>query len=168
MSRRFLMSVDSDSYKSGMRQLAAGVCLVTTRTEAGARSGLTATAVCSVSADPPTLLICVNQQNGSYHAIRASGRFAVNVLAATDQDLADRFASAVSGEERFDHGQWSELFTGAPILESALASFDCVVRSIEDVGSHGVFFGEVRAVRVSSDTGPLLYSNGKYASVIPI
>lgn len=159
------MPVDSDSFKSGMRQLAASVCLVTTRNEAGVRSGLTATAVCSVSADPPTLLVCVNQQNGSYSAIRESGKFAVNVLAAKNQDLSDRFASAVSGDERFDHGQWSELVTGAPVLDSALVNFDCIVRSFVDVGSHGVFFGEVQAVRVSDETDPLLYSKGRYGTI---
>lgn len=162
------MPIDSDSFKSGMRQLASGVCLVTTRGADGARSGLTATAVCSVSADPPTLLVCVNQQNGSYRAIRESGSFAVNVLAVDDQDLSNRFASAVSGDERFKHGVWSTLNTGAPVLESALVSFDCILKSVEDVGSHGVFFGEVQAVRVPGRGDPLLYGNGQYATVAPI
>ena len=162
------MPIDSASYKSGMRQLASGVCLVTTRSADGSRSGLTATAVCSVSIDPPTLLVCVNQQNGSYRAIREAGHFAVSVLASKDQDLSNRFASAVSGDERFEHGEWSEMVTGAPVLDSALASFDCTVSSVEDVGSHGVFFGEVQAVRTRDDEGPLLYGNGHYATLVAL
>ena len=162
------MPIDTASYKSAMRQLAAGVCLVTTRGADGGRCGLTATAVCSVSVDPPTLLVCVNQQNGSYRAIRESGHFAVNVLAAKDQDLSNRFASTVAGDERFHHGVWSEMLSGAPVLDSALANFDCVLKSVEDVGSHGVFFGEVQAVRINAEDEPLLYGNGQYATLVPL
>jgi len=157
--------IDEASFKAGMRQLAAGVTLVTTQTADGARSGLTATAVCSVSAEPPILLVCINQQSGSYNAIRDAGRFAVNVLAAEDVDLSNRFASAVSGDERFEHGHWQPLKTGAPTLASALVSFDCTLLELKDMGSHGVFFGRVEAVKVREDNAdPLLYGKGAYGT----
>lgn len=157
--------IDEASFKAGMRQLAAGVTLVTTQTADGARSGLTATAVCSVSAEPPILLVCINQQNGSYNAIRDAGRFAVNVLAAADVDLSNRFASAVSGDERFEHGHWQSLKTGAPTLASALVSLDCTLLELKDMGSHGVFFGRVEAVKVRDDNAaPLLYGKGAYGT----
>lgn len=160
--------IDAASFKAGMRQLTAGVTLVTTQTADGARSGLTATAVCSVSAEPPILLVCVNQQNGSYAAIRESGRFAVNVLASDDMDLSNRFASAVTGDERFHHGQWTTLSTGAPILHSALAAFDCTLLEVKDMGSHGVFFGRIDAIQVADDsTTPLLYGRGNYGTLYP-
>lgn len=162
--------IDAVSYKAGMRQLTAGVTLATTLGTDGQRSGLTATAVCSVSAEPPILLVCVNRANGSYTAIRESGRFAINILAAEDVDLSNRFASAVSGDERFHHGDWGSLTTGAPVLASALASFDCTLLEVQDLGSHGVFFGQVEALRVRNDEGegegaPLLYGKGNYGTL---
>jgi flavin reductase (NADH)/flavin reductase len=158
--------IDATLFKAGMRQLAAGVTLVTTQTADGTRSGLTATAVCSVSAEPPILLVCVNRANGSYGAIRDTGRFAVNLLAAEDVDLSNRFASAVSGDERFHHGDWNTLTTGAPVLASALASFDCTLLEVQDLGSHGVFFGQVEALRVREDeASPLLYGKGNYGTL---
>ncbi|HEY3431347.1 MAG TPA: flavin reductase family protein [Rhodocyclaceae bacterium] len=158
--------IDAASFKAGMRQLSAGVTLVTTQTADGKRSGLTATAVSSVSAEPPILLVCINQQNGSYAAIREAGRFAVNVLAAEDIDLSNRFASAVSGDERFEHGDWSTLSTGAPVLASALTSFDCTLLEMKDMGSHGVFFGRIEAVKVRDDDAqPLLYGKGNYGTL---
>src|SRR5579872_2077682 len=116
---------DAEAFRSGMRHLAAHVCLITTSAPGGDRLGLTATAVCSVSADPPTLLCCVNRQIAPFAAIRESGIFAVNVLGVEDRELAERFASEIQGEERFDIGAWTAMSTGAPVLESALATFDC-------------------------------------------
>ena len=108
-----------------MRHLAAHVCLITTVGSNGTRSGLTATAVCSVSPDPPTLLCCVNRQIAPFAAIRESGVFAVNVLGVEDRELAERFAGVIQGEARFETGVWTTQITGAPLLESALATFDC-------------------------------------------
>lgn len=158
--------IDATSYKAGMRQLTAGVTLVTTLGADSRRSGLTATAVCSVSAEPPILLVCVNRHSGSYAAIRDAKRFAVNVLAAADVDLSNRFASATAGEERFLHGKWDQLTTGAPTLANALAVFDCELLEVKDMGSHGVFFGQVVDVRVlTDDLPPLLYGEGNYGTL---
>lgn len=160
------MAIDVETFKAGMRQLTAGVCLITTQGADGQRSGLTATAVCSVSAEPPLLLVCINQKTGTYQAIRNAGRFAVNVLAKEQVDLSNRFASAVVGDERFHHGEWGSLATGAPVLAGALASFDCVLTQVSDMGSHGVFFGEIQAVALRGDDGdPLLYGEGNYGTL---
>lgn len=160
------MAIDVESFKAGMRQLTAGVCLVTTQGTDGVRSGLTATAVCSVSAEPPLLLVCINQKTGTYEAVRNAGRFAVNVLAAEQVDLSNRFASAVTGDERFHHGEWGTLATGAPVLTDALVSFDCLLTQVSDMGSHGVFFGEVQAVALrTTAAAPLLYGDGNYGTL---
>jgi len=157
------MTTEIGAFKAGMRCLAGHVCVITTRAPDGNRSGMTATAVCSVSASPPTLLCCINRQNSSYRAIRDAGVLAVNVLAMGDRELADRFASGMSGEARFGMGLWSELHTGAPVLESALASFDCRIEQAVDVGTHGILFGGIVAVRVrETDAKPLLYAHGQY------
>jgi flavin reductase (NADH)/flavin reductase len=152
-----------------MRHLAAHVCLITTIAPDGARRGLTATAVCSVSADPPTLLCCVNRQIAPFAAIRESGIFAVNVLGVNDRELAERFAGVIQGEARFETGIWSELATGAPALESALAIFDCRLTRLEEVATHGILFGEILAVRShASKTEPLLYAHGVFGAFEPL
>ena len=164
------MSVaDAESFKSGMRHLAAHVCLITTVGPDGERRGLTATAVCSVSADPPTLLCCVNRQIAPFAAIRESGIFAVNVLGVEDRELAERFAGVIQGEERFQTGQWISLTTGAPVLESALATFDCRLTRLEEVATHGILFVEIQAVRArDSIAEALLYAHGSFGGFAPL
>lgn len=157
------MTVDIDTFRAGMRRLTAGVCLITTASTEGRLSGLTATAVCSVAADPPTLLICVNRKSSSHVAIEQAGKFAVNALALEDRALADRFASPIPAEEKFDAGLWTTLATGAPVLESALVAFDCHVSQAVSVGTHAIFFGEIEQIRVrDASSKPLLYAHGGY------
>jgi flavin reductase (NADH)/flavin reductase len=164
------MSVaDAESFKSGMRHLAAHVCLITTAGPDGVRRGLTATAVCSVSADPPTLLCCVNRQIAPFAAIRESGIFAVNVLGVEDRELAERFAGEIQGEARFDTGVWTALATEAPVLESALAVFDCRLTRLEEVATHGILFGEILAVRSRPACAEaLLYAHGAFGAFAPL
>ena len=157
------MAIELDTFKAGMRCLAGHVCLVTTMRGDGERSGLTATAVCSVSAVPPTLLCCVNRENSTHAAVRNAGFFAVNVLGSEDRQLADRFATSPGGEARFVAGLWSKNETGAPLLDSALASFDCRIAQAVDVGTHGILFGDIVSIRVRlSEAKPLLYAHGQY------
>jgi len=155
------MAIESEVFKSGMRRLAAGVSIITTTGLDGPR-GLTATAVCSVSVAPPTLLCCVNRGSSAHDTIRAAGILAINFLAERDQDLATRFSGAETRESRFALGSWFTLATGSPILETALASFDCRVVSTIDGASHSIFFAEVIAVRTGAAVGPLLYFDGAY------
>jgi flavin reductase (DIM6/NTAB) family NADH-FMN oxidoreductase RutF len=160
---------DADAFKAGMRHLAAHVCLITTVCPDGARRGLTATAVCSVSADPPTLLCCVNRQIAPFAAIRESGIFAVNVLGVKDLELAERFAGEIQGDARFDTGTWITLATGAPVLESALATFDCRLTRLEEVATHGILFGEIQTVRSRASAGvPLLYAHAAFGAFAPL
>lgn len=164
-----MSAADAESFKSGMRHLAAHVCLITTVGPDGARRGLTATAVCSVSANPPTLLCCVNRQIAPFAAIRESGIFAVNVLGVRDRDLARRFAGEVQGAARFDTGNWHTLSTGAPVLESALSTFDCRLTRLEEVATHGILFGEIQAIRSrDSKAEALLYAHGTFGGFNPL
>jgi flavin reductase (DIM6/NTAB) family NADH-FMN oxidoreductase RutF len=157
------VAADLESFKLGMRRLAAGVCLITTRCTDGTQRGMTATAVCSVSAAPPTLLCCINRSNSTYDAVRAARFFAINVLSLEDRPLADLFARPVSPEEKFHSGLWHTRITGAPLLESALASFDCRVSQDVAVGTHGILFGEIHAISVRKVAAkPLLYAHGVY------
>ena len=157
------MAISLDEFRGGMRRLSAGVCLITTQQADGQRSGLTATAVCSVTAEPPTLLVCVNRRNSSYAAIQQAGVFAVNVLAVDDRPLADRFASPIPAEEKFHQGLWQRLATGAPVLESALVAFDCTLDQAIEAGSHDILLGRIDGVKVGETTvPPLLFAQGNY------
>jgi flavin reductase (NADH)/flavin reductase len=158
------MTIDVEAFKQSMRRLAAGVCLITTEDATGARWGMTATAVCSVSAAPPILLCCINRKNASYEAISRAGVFAVNVLAFDDRLLADQFARPVLSTEKFALGNWLKLDArGAPVLESALVGFDCRVNQSVEIGTHGILFGEIQAAHVRKVAAkPLLYAHGGY------
>jgi len=162
------MSISVDQFKLGMRKLGGAVNIVTSSHD-GIRAGLTATAVTSLSADPPRLLACVNRQGATYDIISRGRTLAVNVLGVQHKDLAMRFAG-MSGEpetERFDDGCWSSNVGGAPILGSALVSFDCEVDSIMDVGSHGIVIGNIRSVIIpdGEDYSPLCYADGAWAKL---
>jgi flavin reductase (DIM6/NTAB) family NADH-FMN oxidoreductase RutF len=157
-------SVSADAFKQGMRCLAAGVTIVTTLHD-GVRGGLTATAVTSLSADPPQVLVCVNRGAGAHDLIHRGSLMCVNVLAHAHQHLAARFAGqkGVFGEDRFAAGRWTTLTTGAPVLADALASFDCVVTERVQSATHTIFIGRVVGVRARPKAKPLVYASGTYA-----
>jgi flavin reductase (DIM6/NTAB) family NADH-FMN oxidoreductase RutF len=156
-------------FMQGMRQLASGVTLITTAHE-GRRAGLTATAVCSVSAEPPQLLACINRRSETHLVIDQSGVFAINVLASDQQRLARIFAGAgdVYGDSRFDQTGWTELATGAPVLVTCRASFDCRVVERMAAATHSIFIGKVEAITLQPDLAPLVYVEGDYGLIAPL
>ncbi|MBP1806285.1 flavin reductase family protein [Rubellimicrobium aerolatum] len=158
-----------DAFKTALRRLASGVSLIATAHE-GARHGLVATAVTSVTADPPTLLVCVNRTASILPHLEAAGVFCVNLLTESQADLARRFALPRDRETRFDLGDWATLATGAPALGGAAASLDCRVARVMDYGSHRLVFGEVVATafcegRPGEGAGPLLYHEGDFRAL---
>ncbi len=162
------MTISVDQFKQGMRKLGGAVNIVTS-SHGGVRAGLTATAVTSLSADPPRLLACVNRQGATYDIISRGRTLAVNVLGVQHKELAMQFAgmNGMAETERFDDGQWTSSGEGAPILSSALVSFDCEVDSIMDVGSHGIVIGNIRSVIVpeGDSYSPLCYADGTWAKL---
>ena len=156
--------VDGEQFKAGMRTLAGAVNIITSL-NASHRYGMTATAVCSVSADPPTVLVCINKLAATHGAVAKSKAFCVNVLRADDWDLSTAFSGAQSGESRFKSRDWTRLATGSPVLIDALVSFDCrVVKSLTH-GTHSIFLGQVEQVLLGQKGKPLLYSEGQYAKL---
>jgi flavin reductase (DIM6/NTAB) family NADH-FMN oxidoreductase RutF len=160
------MTVTPQTFIQGMRQLAAGVTLITAQHE-DRRAGMTATAVCSLSADPPQLLACINRQAETYRIVQNSGAFAVNVLASHQQSLAEAFAGTVGifGERRFDLAEWSILRTGSPVLSPCLATFDCRLVEAVPAATHSIFIGRVEAVAFELDLQPLVYAGGDYGLI---
>ena len=149
-----------------MARLGAAVNIVTT-VGAGGRRGLTASAVCSVTDDPPTLLLCINRTSDNHEPLRTNGVLCVNTLSASQEALSPVFAgmTGASQEERFGLGEWTTMVTGCPVLRDAVVSFDCVIRETTDVGTHTVFFCEVQAVQLGTERGGLIYFERAYHRV---
>ena len=126
----------------------------------------TATAACSVSAEPPLLLICVNAEASAHGLIERTGRFCLNVLARNQDDVAKRFAGIDGSDrfERFDLGGWSQLTTGAPALDGALANFDCVIEKQVTAGTHSIFIGRIVDARIVQGL-PLIYGDGRFTGL---
>ncbi len=136
----------------------------TTTDGPGGKTGFTATAVCSVSDSPATLLICLNRGAVSMPVLRENGVFCVNTLRAGEEIIADTFAgrTKVAREARFDTGQWGKLATGSPVLQSAVAAFDCRVTEVKSVASHDVYFGLVEAIHSGPPGAALVYHDRLY------
>ena len=155
------------SFRDAMRRLAATVTIVSAR-GADRRHGITATAVTSLSMEPPSLLVCVNRA-GSLHALLSeSDRFCVNLLRSEQAALSDAFSGKLPSEERFLHGAWREDSTGLPYLADGQASIFCRRKEAIQQGSHSIFIGEVESVLLSEDVSPLIYSNGAYGRCSPL
>lgn len=159
--------VDSSLYRDAMSRYAGHVQIVTTVHE-GERRGVTITAACSVSDNPPMLLACVNASNPKNAIFQKSGRFALNTLAADQIDLANAFSGrdpALSAQERFAMGTWQELVTGAPVLKGALAAFDCRIVEARVMATHIVLIGEVMDISFGDHKPALLYMDRGYRAL---
>ena len=153
------MSIDPTSFKQAMRQCAGAVALVTVGAEHGKRTGLTVTSACSLSDSPPSLIVCVNRNASAHSRIREEGAFAINFLGEEHALLALTFSGqkGVNGDDRFGFGQWTKAATGAPVLQDAVATFDCVLAQEFETKTHSIFVGEVRSVAHAADATPLVY-----------
>ena len=151
-----------DRYLEAMSEAAATVSVVTTDGPAG-RAGVTVSAMCSVSADPPTILVCVHHLSPACQAIRENGVFCVNVLGDEQSAISDTFAGRqrTASGDKFDCAEWRALATGAPALDDPLVALDC--RLVEHLrqGSHYVFIGEVADLALG-DGAPLVYAKRAY------
>jgi flavin reductase len=150
------MPVERQIFREAMSRLGAAVNIITVAGEAGP-TGFTASAVCSVTDEPPTLLVCINRNSRSRADITLGVGLCVNTLAAYQKELSAAFAGALEMEERFANGSWTRLVTGAPVLEEAVASFDCRVSNIVEVGTHSVLFCEVEGIRMGDLRDGLAY-----------
>ncbi|WP_431222803.1 flavin reductase [Serratia sp. L9] len=149
-------------FRNAMAQLGSAVSVITTDGPAG-KYGFTASAVCSVTDQPPTLLVCMNRNSFANLHFKQNGRLCVNVLSSNHRDLSGIFANAsLRSEQRFRHDSWQVLATGAPVLDSAAANFDCEINDCHEVGSHTVFYCQVKAVRISECPRGLVYFNRRY------
>jgi len=145
---------------------ATGVTIVTARAANGALIGLKANSFNSVSLEPPLVLWSLSRGAGSMPTLRAGSHYAVNILAASQKNLAERFAKK-------DVDRWAEVeFTkgigGAPVLVGAVATFECFNRSRYDEGDHVIFVGEVERCTHRPGAAPLLFHGGRFYTEHPL
>ena len=130
-----VVQVSRREFRNAMARVCAPVSVVTTDGVAG-RGGFTATAMCSVTDEPPTLLVCMNAKSSQTELFISNGKFCVNVLSAEQQSLAGTFAGATTNmSERFAAAEWSIMKSGLPRLNDAIVSYSCNVSDIHRVGS---------------------------------
>jgi flavin reductase (DIM6/NTAB) family NADH-FMN oxidoreductase RutF len=159
------MSIEPADFRRVLAHLAAGVTVVAASEPAGAMRGLTASAIASVSLEPPLVLACIDRTADTHDCIDRAGAFGISILPATARGMAERFAAG-SPETKFVGVAVRREATGAPILAAAMAWLDCSVWARYDGGDHTIFVGEVLAA--GADGGePLVHFGGAFAGLCP-
>lgn len=157
------MTVAKGLFRDAMARLGAAVNVITSDGPAGL-AGCTASAVCSVTDDPPTLLLCLNRSSVNNASFKTNGVVCVNTLGHAHEELSGVFAgrTGVDIGGRFAAAQWQRGTTGAPILADASVAFDCTVSQCVEVGTHTVFFCEVQEIRLGPADQGLIYFGRSY------
>jgi flavin reductase (DIM6/NTAB) family NADH-FMN oxidoreductase RutF len=162
-------TISGEDFKLAMRRLAGGVSIISGAGPDGPL-GVTATAVTSLTADPPSILCCLNRSLELEAAVKETGKFGVNMLRADHHDLAKRFAgmAGVRGSAKFEQGNWTILASDVPALNDSLVTFDCRVDDLLEVGTHSIFVGLITQAHFGESGDPLVYCNGAFASLLPL
>jgi flavin reductase (DIM6/NTAB) family NADH-FMN oxidoreductase RutF len=160
-----LSTIDPATFRSVLGRFASGVTVVTVRDVQHYDHGMTVTAFCSASLEPPLVLVCIGKA-ASLHGVLGSGntasQFAVNLLNSKQEALARRFAE--EHPDRFEGVGFTRGITGAPILDDCLDVIECEVQSRHDVGDHTIVVGTVIGT-ATNEGSPLLYYRGGYATL---
>ena len=158
--------VAASDFVSAMGLAATGVSVVTTDGPAG-QFGLTVSAVSSVSADPPLVLICVNRKSPAISALDGNGTFAVNLLSAQNRAYAETFSGRPREGKPFDFANhdWRQGETGLPLVSDATAVFECETYSSHDAGTHRIYIGRVIAAH-KGEAEPLVYCNRAFRRIM--
>ena len=159
-------SFSADEFRQALGMFATGVTIVTARAADGSLIGLTANSFNSVSLAPPLVLWSLARRSGSMPALDAGSHYAINILAANQKYLAERFAG--KREERWTGVEFIEGIGGAPVLAGAAATFECFNRSRYDEGDHVIFVGEVERCAHVAGESPLLFHGGRFYTEHPL
>lgn len=153
-------AIDSDAFRNVMRTLAGTVTVISTENE-GVLYGFTATAVCSVCAEPPTILIAVNRSARTHAHIARKSAFVVNIMADDQRCVAEQFST--KADDVFTKVPHRISENGVPVIMNSAAALECRVDQVVDVGTHSIFFGSIAHAETSSKA-PLIYYDGKYGA----
>lgn len=146
--------------KSVLSSFCTGVAVITARGADGRPAGMAVQSFSSVSLDPPLVCFCPARTSTTWPRIQAAGAFAVNILAADQQELCRRFA--VTGGDKFAGAAWRPGGNGAPLLDGALATVECDLEAVLDGGDHAIALGRVTALTAHREGAPLLYFRRTY------
>src|SRR5512139_15894 len=149
-----------DAFKEGMRRLAATVTIITLRDEDAQPWGMTATAVTSLSAEPLSLLACVNRSSRMHAQLAMGAPFCVNLLSEGHDELSLAFGGRRSHEDRFGLGGWE--LGDLPYLKDAQVNFACRVDALFEYGTHTIVVGRIEAIRMPGEFAPLVYGDGRF------
>jgi flavin reductase (DIM6/NTAB) family NADH-FMN oxidoreductase RutF len=156
------LSVSPDEFRSVLGRFPSGVTVVTTKAADGSDEGMTVSAFCSVSLEPPLVLICIEKNASAYEALTNAPQFVVNILSAKQEQIARRFS--VVDIDRFEGVGFSRSQNGIAVLDDVLGIIECKQSAQHDAGDHTIIVGEVEAGRAENGT-PLLYYRGGYAQL---
>ena len=159
-------SFSAREFRASLGMFATGVTIVTARTAEGGLIGLTANSFNSVSLEPPLVLWSLSRAAGSLPVFSAGSHYAINVLAADQKALAERFAQR--DVDRWLDVTFDEGAGGAPLLRGAAATFECFNRSRYEEGDHVIFVGEVERCTHRAGASPLLFHGGRYYTEHPL
>jgi flavin reductase (DIM6/NTAB) family NADH-FMN oxidoreductase RutF len=151
-----------EMFKEAMRRWAATVTIITAGKH-GARHGITATAVTSVSTSPPSILVCINQSSRLNELIEQLPHFCVNILHREHQMHSQAFSGAAPSDDRFQTGNWDEDEDGTPYLVGAQANLFCQKKTVMTYGTHSIVIADVIDIAIRDEIAPLLYQNRAYA-----
>jgi flavin reductase (DIM6/NTAB) family NADH-FMN oxidoreductase RutF len=158
--------VTGEEFREALSRLASSVSIVSTDGAHGS-AGFTCSALCSVTDEPPTIMVCVNRKSTANAIIKGNGVLCVSSLGAEQVELSQIFAGVgrVPMNERFAGPHWSVLATGSPYCTQSRVALDCRVADIREVGTHSVIFAEVLSTVHASDGQPLIYHSRNYATI---
>jgi len=154
------MPIDKDEFRQAMSRFASSVTVVTTESESREPKGLTVSAFCSLSLDPPLVLVCIEKNASLHQFLKEGAHFAVNILSEDQEFVSRRFASRDA--DRFEGVGYKKGATGSPLLEDAIAHVECLVTSCHPGGDHTIFVGQVESAQ-TTEGKPLAYFRGGYS-----
>lgn len=157
------MPITREEFRHALGKFTSGVTVVTTCAADGHPHGLTVSAFCSVSLEPPLILVCIEKTTGSYHAFEESKAFVVNILSESQSRLSNHFASYI--EDKFAGIEYETGIENIPVLKDCLVNLECRLANSYDGGDHTIFVGEIEKARIA-DGNPLAYFHGNYRRII--
>jgi flavin reductase (DIM6/NTAB) family NADH-FMN oxidoreductase RutF len=160
------IEVSPGDFRDAMRRLTGGVSVITVGRGSDI-TGMTVTSVSSLAVDPPSLIVSINRNSSSWPLLKRLGFFGVNILAAGQREVAERFTGkdGLKGADRFAGAQWTTRVSGVPLLVDALSAIDCEVEEIVERHSHAIVIGRVLDIQTSRHAAGLAYWHGRYIGV---
>ena len=156
------MTISNEQFRAAMSRFASGVTVITTRDANGNAHGITVSAFCSLSAEPPLILACIHKDTGSHYAFLERQAFVVHILAEHQRHVSEQFA--LPTDDKFDGIPPLESSDGLPVIEGSLVTLECEMVNTYDGGDHTILIGKIISAEVHDDK-PLIYFHGDYREI---